>query len=186
MIGLRLVGQVVAVAALAAAIGWVVVLRPQVLGGPAAYILVSGQSMEPTLEAGSLVVALRQDSYQVGEIVAYRIPAGEPGAGLHVIHRIVGGSAEAGFVMRGDNANGSDIWRPKPNDILGKAQLIIPGAMPALIVARSPIVAASVAAALAVYLVLGLWAPDRRRVAPEAALSASADARPVEQLSVRG
>jgi len=158
------VGRFLAVVVLAAAAAWFVFLRPQAIGGPAAYVLVSGESMEPTLEPGALVVAMHQDEYQVGDVVAYRIPAGDPAAGLLVIHRIVGGSAESGFVMRGDNAAGSDLWRPTPVDILGRSQAVIPGAMPALLFARSPIVAASAAAALAVYLVLGLWAPDRRRV----------------------
>jgi signal peptidase len=155
---IRRVLEVLAVVAVAAvAIGWFVFLRPQVLGGPAAYILVSGQSMEPTIHAGSLVVAQRQETYQVGEVVAYRIPDGEPASGLNVIHRIVGGSADIGFVMQGDNAHGSDIWRPKPADIVGRSEVVVPGAVSVLLVARSPIVAASVAAALAVYFVLGMW-----------------------------
>jgi len=160
-------GRLLAVLVLAAAAAWFVVLRPQAIGGPAAYVLVSGESMEPFLQPGALVIAMRQDEYQVGDVVAYRIPAGDPAAGLLVIHRIVGGSAESGFVMRGDNAAGSDLWRPTPVDILGRSQAVIPGAMPTLLFARSPIVAASAAAALAVYLVLGLWAPERRRVTPQ-------------------
>jgi hypothetical protein len=81
-------------------------------------------------------------------------PPGDPGAGLKIIHRIVGGSAEAGFVMRGDHTPSSDLWRPKLEAILGSAQVVIPGAMPILLFARSPIVAASVAAVLAAYFAL--------------------------------
>ncbi|MGH2462974.1 MAG: signal peptidase I [Candidatus Limnocylindria bacterium] len=179
------VGRLLAVVVLAAAAAWFVLLRPQAIGGPAAYVLVSGESMEPTLEPGALVIAMRQDEYQVGDVVAYRIPAGDPATGLLVIHRIVGGSAESGFVMRGDNAAGSDVWRPMPADILGRSQAVIPGAMPALVFARSPIVAASAAAALAVYLVLGLWAPVRRQV-PQRVRSGgpgTADVPRVEDLS---
>lgn len=143
---------------LVAALGWLFFLRPQVLGGPAAYVLVSGSSMQPTLSAGSLVIAFRQDEYQVGDVVVYQVPAGSPAAGHLVIHRIVGGSAESGYVLRGDNASGSDIWRPAPPDIIGRPEIVVPGVMPALLFARSPIVAASAAAALAVYLLLGLWA----------------------------
>jgi signal peptidase len=146
-----------------AAVGWFIALRPQVLGGPAAYILVSGESMQPTIHPGSLVILFRRPHYAVGDVVAYRVPPGDPGAGLNIIHRIVGGSAEAGFVVRGDNAPNSDLWRPKPGDIIGSAQLVIPGAVPVVLVARSPIVAASVAAGLAAYLALGFWAEDRRR-----------------------
>ena len=151
------VRNLLAGALLVAALGWLLFLRPQVLGGPAAYVLVSGSSMEPTLDAGSLVIAFRQDEYQVGDMVVYRVPADGPAAGRLVIHRIVGGSPASGYVMRGDNASGSDIWRPAPADIIGRSEVVVPGVMPVLLFARSPIVAASAAASLAVYLLLGLW-----------------------------
>jgi signal peptidase len=144
-------------ALLVACMGWFVALRPQPLGGPAAYILVSGTSMEPTIHAQSLVIAFRRQSYTVGEMVAYRIPAGEPASGLLVIHRIIGGSAATGYVMRGDNAPGPDLWRPHPSDILGTEAFIVPGASPVLTMLRSPILVASVAAALASFFVLGMW-----------------------------
>jgi hypothetical protein len=80
---------------------------------------------------------------------------------MNVIHRIVGGSAAAGFILRGDNAASSDLWRPKPEAILGSARMVIPGAVPVLLFARSPIVAASVSAGLAAFLVLGFWLKDR-------------------------
>jgi signal peptidase I len=153
----NLVRNIFAGALLVAALGWLLFLRPQVLGGPAAYVLVSGNSMQPTLSAGSLVIAFHQDEYRVGDVVVYRVPADGPAAGRLVIHRIVGGSAGAGYVLRGDNASGSDIWRPAPPDIIGRSEVVVPGVMPALLYARSPIVAASAAAALAVYLLLGLW-----------------------------
>jgi len=158
------VRRLVFLAVLTAAAGWFVVLRPQIVGGPAAYVLVSGKSMEPSLAPGSLVIALRQDEYRVGDVVAYRVPSGNPASGLLVIHRIVGGSAQDGYVMQGDNAAGSDIWRPMQADIVGRSRVVVPGAMPVLLFLRSPIVAASAAAALAVYLILGLWGPERRRV----------------------
>jgi signal peptidase len=160
----RVVRASVGAAVLVAAVAWFFLLRPQLIGGPAAYILVSGRSMEPTVHEGSLVIALRQPAYRIGEVVAYRIPAGSPASGRNVIHRIVGGDAERGFVMQGDNTEGSDLWRPTPADVLGRSQIVIPGAMPALLLARSPIVAASVASGFAVYLVLGLWAPPGRRL----------------------
>jgi signal peptidase len=50
-------------------VGWYIALRPVVLGGPASYVLVGGQSMEPTIHAGSLVVAFRADDYRVGDLV---------------------------------------------------------------------------------------------------------------------
>lgn len=165
----RLVGALLTIAVLVAAVAWFFLLRPAALGGPAAYILVSGESMEPNVHEGSLVVTLRQPEYGTGDIVAYRIPAGDPAAGMLVIHRIVGGSQDTGFVMRGDNASGADLWRPRPGDIVGRAQVIVPGATTAVLFVRSPIVAASAAASLAAYLLLGLWTPKPRTARPDPA-----------------
>jgi signal peptidase len=105
---------------------WALVLRPVWLGGPAEYVIVSGESMEPTLRTGDLALALEQSSYGVGDIVVFHVPEGEPGAGTQVIHRIVGGSGATGFVLRGDNKDGIDPWRPKAEDVVGKMRLTVP------------------------------------------------------------
>src|SRR3990170_1536652 len=105
---------------------WFVIFRPIGLGGPASYVMVSGTSMLPTLKTGDLVVAQRQDSYAVGDIVAFRVPRGEPAAGAIVIHRI-SGEAEGGFVVQGDNKRYPDTWEPTADDILGRLWLLIPG-----------------------------------------------------------
>src|SRR3954471_5302519 len=96
---------------------WVQYLRPQTLGGNAGYVLVSGQSMEPRYHAGDLVLVLKRQSYHPGELIAYRVPKGDAMAGAQVIHRIVGGDAKHGFVVRGDNRTAPDVWRPRPRDI---------------------------------------------------------------------
>jgi signal peptidase len=162
----------VRILALACLAGWFLVLRPQSLGGPAAYIGVTGVSMEPGLSAGTLVVVAQQPSYRVGDVVAYRVPHGEPAEGHNVIHRIVGGSAIKGYVMRGDNTDQDDMWQPRPPDVIGRAWLVIPGVGPVLALLRSPMVIASVVAGIATYLVLGLGrrgiaAPTVIRAAPE-------------------
>jgi signal peptidase I len=113
-------------ATVALIVAWALLLRPQLLGGPATYVIVSGHSMDPTLATGDFVVALERSSYRVGDVVAYRVPKGDPGAGVLVIHRITGGSPQAGFVTQGDNRDGPDEWRPKPEDVLGKPALTLP------------------------------------------------------------
>jgi len=45
--------------------------------------------MDPTIAPGSLVVAFREPTYSVGDVVVYAIPVGQPGAGRLVVHRIV-------------------------------------------------------------------------------------------------
>ena len=135
-------------AALAAVVAWTVLLRPQFLGGPVAYNLVSGSSMEPALHGGDLVLARRQDTYHLGDIVAFRTEGGD------VIHRIVGGSAQGGFITQGDNRDGFDHWRPRPKDIFGKKWLRIPGGGHVVVFLRSPIVLAALAGSTAAFLVL--------------------------------
>jgi signal peptidase len=105
--------------ALALAAAWFVTLRPQVLGGPSAFILVSGTSMLPTMKDGDLVVVRRAASYGTGDVVAYRVPKGEANAGAQVIHRIVSGDGDRGFVVQGDNRSAVDMWRPRDEDMIG-------------------------------------------------------------------
>jgi signal peptidase I len=119
----RLVSWVVLVAVVAA---WGVFLRPQVLGGPATYLVVSGHSMEPRLHSGDLVIALREPTYHRGDVIAYHIPKNQAGAGALIIHRIVGGSAQDGYITRGDNRDYRDPWRPKRSDIAGEMKLRAP------------------------------------------------------------
>ncbi len=105
---------------------WVIFLRPPFLGGTAGYVNVSGTSMEPHMHTGDVVLLQRQDSYRVGDVVAYHIPRGQPGAGNVVIHRVKGGSAKAGYVMRGDNRDSDDFVRPTSSDVVGKKLVRVP------------------------------------------------------------
>jgi signal peptidase I len=100
---------------------WFQWFRPLFLGGPTSYIIVSGISMEPTMYTGDLAILQKQQRYQVGDVVAFQVPGG------NVIHRIIGGSAEEGFILQGDNKNGPDPWFPKPEHILGKLWVHLPG-----------------------------------------------------------
>lgn len=81
---------------------WFVALRPMSLGGPVDYLVIRGDSMLPTYETGDLVIVQSEPTYAVGEIVAYRVPAGELGAGRLVIHRLIGVES-GGFTVQGDN-----------------------------------------------------------------------------------
>ena len=125
---------------------WSQYLRPQWLGGSAAYVLVSGKSMLPRYRTGDLVLVEKQSSYHVGQLIAYRVPKGDAMAGAQVIHRIVGGDAKHGFVVKGDNRTARDVWRPRPADIVGAKALRIPDAVLGLQFLRSPIFLALLAA----------------------------------------
>ena len=122
---------------------WAMFLRPQSLGGPAAYVLVSGKSMEPRYHTGDLVLVERQSHYHVGEVIAYRVPKGDPMAGSQVIHRIIGGDAQHGFVVQGDNRTAPDVWRPKHGRHRRRENAAAPGRrlrapVPALAAAARP------------------------------------------------
>ncbi len=143
------------VLAVATVVFWAMFLRPQSLGGPAAYVLVSGKSMLPRYHTGDLVLVERQSHYHVGEVIAYRVPKGDPMAGAQVIHRIIGGDAQHGFVVQGDNRTAPDVWRPKTADIVGAKALRLPGAVVVLRFLRSPLLLGLMAACFVFVRVLG-------------------------------
>lgn len=151
--GLRSGLRVLSTVGLVAAIGvWALLLRPQFLGGPAAYVMVSGMSMEPTLHNGDLVVAHRRDTYRVGDVVLYRVPKGDAGAGSMIIHRIVGGSEPAGWIVQGDNKDVPDLWRPMNRDVVGVMRASVPGAGTVLAHLLSPFALASLSTLLTAFL----------------------------------
>lgn len=148
---LRHIGLLITIVAVAA---WFVVLRPTALGGPASYIFVSGESMEPTLETGDLVILQDADEYAVGDVIAFEVPEGSPGAGALVIHRVIGGSGLEGFVMQGDNKPAPDEWRPTEDLVAGRLWLHVPGAGSAVAWLKQPAVFGSVVAALVVFFIV--------------------------------
>lgn len=138
-------------------LGWAIWLRPEFAGGRVDYIIVGGQSMLPTLQGGDLVVIERESTYRVGDVVAYRIPNGIF-QGRRVIHRIVGGNAEQGFVMRGDNNDDDDLWQPRHVDIEGKLWLRLPEVGRPVALARSPATLAAVVGGF-VFAFVMTWDP---------------------------
>jgi len=155
----RLFGSIQVALIVATAFFWFVALRPQVLGGPAAYALVQGTSMNPSYHSGDIVIVHRQAHYHVGEIVAYIVPKGTAGAGAQVIHRLVGGDERHGFVVQGDNRTAPDVWHPTRSDIVGTAWVHVPKAGVAVVLLHTPLFLASLAAGFAVAWVI------RRRTA---------------------
>jgi signal peptidase len=147
----KLLAAITAELAVLAALLWFCL--PQSLGGRAGWVLVSGTSMLPHLHTGDLVLVERQAGYHVGEVVAYRVPQGQPGAGHVVIHRIVGGNGTTGWTMKGDNRTGPDIWHPKSSDVVGAKLLRIPNAWLVLRFLRTPLLLGLLAGSLALLLV---------------------------------
>jgi signal peptidase I len=159
----RLVRAVV-VAALVLA--WAIELRPAALGGPLSFVIVSGTSMEPRMSSGDLVVVRERSDYQIGDVVAFRLPEDHGGGNAKVIHRITGGSARSGFTVQGDNRNSQDLWRPRPDQILGEEWLRLPGAGSVLVALRSSPFALAAASGATAFLLMLLW-PKRTRDEPD-------------------
>jgi signal peptidase I len=128
---------------------WFVTLAPSAIGGPAAYIEVSGHSMDGTYLTGDLVVTREQDRYERGDIVAFRAAGGQ------VIHRIIGGNGTHGYKTQGDNNPDPDPWRPTDADVVGKAWIHLPDKAWILHLPRDPMFA-GVTAGMLTLLVL-LW-----------------------------
>jgi signal peptidase len=133
---------------------WVVLLRPQSLGGPALYIVIRGTSMLPTYQNGDLVVMQPAPTYVIGDPIAYRVPSGEIGAGHVIVHRITGGDGTAGFVVQGDNNNAVDPWTPRATDVVGKAWIVVPGVGRVITIIHQPVIAGGLAAGVMVSLIL--------------------------------
>ena len=82
---------------------------------------VEGDSMEPTLKPGDLVVAMPSDNYQVGDIIIFK----NERQNLMVVHRIVNKTENDNYITKGDNNDRIDqrllnIPSVKENIIVGK------------------------------------------------------------------
>lgn len=136
---------------------------PSVWGGSMTYITVSGPSMEPLYSTGDFVAAREQDSYEVGDIVVFRTGNG------NVIHRIVGGDGESGYLMQGDNNPEIDKWTPTDEEVLGQAVLHVPGAGDAVMLIRHVLITPPFPYFLAgfVFLVLALSSDGKKKARDE-------------------
>jgi signal peptidase len=148
----KTIALLVAQLAVVAALGWYCL--PQRIGGRANWVMVSGTSMLPRYHTGDLVLVERQSSYHVGEVVAYRVPKGQVGAGYVVIHRIIGGNGQTGWKLKGDNRTAPDLWHPTDNDVLGAKLLRIPHAWFVLRLLHMPLVLGLFAGFLAFFVIL--------------------------------
>lgn len=85
-------------------------------------------SMAPNINPGDIVITVpvKDRSLQTGDVVTYQARRFN-GEGVGVFtHRIIGGDAKTGFLVKGDNNPSPDIQKPKVSDILGLVVFRIP------------------------------------------------------------
>jgi signal peptidase I len=99
-----------------------VVFAPTRFGGQAAYVIVSGISMEPSFHRGDLAILRVADDYVIGDVVTYRHPMIGP-----VIHRIIKRDGDR-FVFKGDNNSWIDDYHPTQAELIGKLWIHLPAA----------------------------------------------------------
>jgi signal peptidase I len=86
--------------------------------------MVVGTSMTPTLHSGDLAIARASGTYDIGDLIAFRVDTGTQ-HGL-VIHRIVSGSEVNGWTTRGDNRSEPDPWVVTNTSIAGRYWFDVP------------------------------------------------------------
>jgi signal peptidase I len=91
-------------------------------------VVVSGDSMAPTMKNGDVVVYAQESSYEVGDVVVFPL-AGE--AEGEVIHRVtsvipVGDGTEDQYVTQGDNRASDDGATTSTSEIRGSNRLRVP------------------------------------------------------------
>lgn len=153
-----------------AVVAAVVLIWPARLGGASVLVVVQGRSMEPTHRSGDLVVARTTDDVATGDVVVYRIPDGQPGAGQLVMHRLMSIRPDGRLVLQGDNRRLPDDVVLGREDVVARAVLGL-GPWPIRVLGLSPYLSA-----LGLALVVGwyLWPPP---VVPAARRPVSSAAR---------
>ena len=95
---------------------------PAKFGGFTSFVFVSGESMTPAYQPGDLLVAWKGEP-RVGDVIVYA-PDGFGGA--QIVHRVIGGDAQAGWSVKGDHNTFTDPFTPKGAEVRGVVALHIP------------------------------------------------------------
>ena len=136
-------------------------LWPVSLGGNTQFVVVEGRSMEPRYHVGDVVMVKAHDHPQVGDIIVFSVPDGEPGEGMLVVHRVHAIRPDGSYETKGDNRDMPDNWGVRSDDILGEPRVTLPKFGRLIGIFTNPLI---VGGAAGVLTVLFLW-PKRKDVA---------------------
>jgi signal peptidase I len=131
---------------------------PVQAGGLATYVIVAGQSMEPKLHYGDLVVVHQSTNYQVGDVVAYN----NADLGHYVIHRIIGKNLGR-FLLKGDNNSWTDDYEPVQQEVLGKLWIHLPRFGSYMLALRKPLPMALFSGLIGIVVATTLFASKQRK-----------------------
>lgn len=90
--------------------------------------IVLTESMEPAIRAGDIVILAPTPRTQpeIGDVVAYTARRFSGESVGTFTHRIIGGDAQKGYLVKGDNNPSPDVQRPLAADISGVVFFVIP------------------------------------------------------------
>ncbi|MDZ4158537.1 MAG: signal peptidase I, partial [Anaerolineaceae bacterium] len=101
-------------------LAWLI-FAPLQFAGRVAYVIVSGNSMQPLLKNGDLVLLRPDVVYEPGDITAYHYPEIGP-----ILHRVIGKQLDR-YILKGDNNAWTDSYQPSNEDMIGKYWVSFPG-----------------------------------------------------------
>lgn len=135
-----------------------ILFAPTHFGGKAAYVILSGNSMQPDFSKGDLVITHRQAQYQINDAVAYQHPT----IG-HVFHRIIAKNEENNFILKGDHNDWEDSYHPSEQEIVGKLWLHLPKLGKTLETLRAPLIFAILSLAFVLLFFIFAFPPKEKR-----------------------
>jgi len=102
-------------------------LTARVTGFGEARVVMTG-SMQPAINPGDVVVTVNDNFKQpkLNDVVIYEAKRFNGEVVAPFAHRIIGGNATNGWIMKGDANEQPDVQRPKAQDIVGVVVLLIP------------------------------------------------------------
>jgi signal peptidase len=116
-----------------------------IFSGSSPLMVISSQSMRPTLEYGDLILmkGSKTEDLVTGDIIAFKVPSPyDRVASSPTVHRVVGKWSENGeiyFKTKGDGNSEPDSWTVPADNVLGTyAQLKIPYVGSLVIFLKSP------------------------------------------------
>ena len=135
-----------------------VLFAPINVGGRAAYVILSGNSMQPEFSLGDLVVTHRQNHYKIGDALAYEHPT----IG-YVFHRVIAFDEEKNYILKGDHNDWDDSYHPAQDEIIGKLWLHVPELGKTLEILRSPFAFAMLSLVFILLLFIFLRPPKEKK-----------------------